>query len=67
MNEELLGDINNIHGVAGGDVIIGNDASDVKENDNSGIRLSKSWQKMNIKTEPYRLPSSNTVKQTGYI
>ena len=53
----------NIHGTINDRIIIGYDSSDQNDNETKGIRLSKSWQKMNSDSHRYKLPSKNEIKK----
>ena len=55
-------DINNIHGIAGKSIIIGFDSSDVNDNKTGIIKLSKSWQKMNLDSSKFGLPSKESIQ-----
>ena len=49
-------------------IIIGFDSSDLYDSQYAAIKLSKSWQKMNVTTTEYQLPpnSINAIKFYGH-
>ncbi len=52
----------NIHGTVDSEVIVGFDSSKLKIDRIPGIRLSKSWQKMNLEFPRYDLPNKKYIK-----